>query len=680
MTESSSSLFSSSPSNTVPLYFDHTVSSDSETLRSIAVRFDISLTELRQTNRLSSFDTIFKGKVLKIPNVHNYSGGKFHRKFLTQQDLENTAKSQNSELNIVNSILNQQSSGPNSDPKSNQISNQNSIQNSNKNSDQNSMQSSIQSSLQNSTISKSFEKRSSIHDLLNTDLLSFQTSNLSVSDPKTSELTSPVTHENHHSAQNSTPNQAPSIEEDAGFIKTHATLLPNNISGSLIITDSALMFDPDDRTDQELAIINPISEIAWMECVKCPKNGAVAETNKKLEVEFGRMNSLLRSISDYLLDEDSEDSDLKNSTFLLMKMSLEVEFQYFEISGNCVTKVFNLLSDSESRETRKLILQTSLSPPVKTKNLSCYTDFRARVMIGTDLQPNLMNLQPNAPNNYKNMQTNWFLQNKQNLQQVQKNYEKKTKLGVKPEFSGIIDHDYVVIKETNSSFEFPSIENFDDEYTLPELRKSMISLKSNSLGTGSNANPSAGDEIDFILSDSDSGNDLEPNFHLKVLTKWLPDSVAGVSQWRLIFDSEKQGHSLASIYRICDKEKRKQMNNVLIIESVDGDYFGAFLTELPRPVEPHAVYKHYGSGESFLFNLNGQKSRKYSWTGSNNFISTGDSEHFAIGGGRGTHGVWFDAKLCEGSSQACDTFGNESSIAGGKRDFIVSGMQLWVLE
>lgn len=185
------------------------------------------------------------------------------------------------------------------------------------------------------------------------------------------------------------------------------------------------MFDPDDRTDQELAIINPISEIAWMECVKCPKNGAVAETNKKLEVEFGRMNSLLRSISDYLLDEDSEDSDLKNSTFLLMKMSLEVEFQYFEISGNCVTKVFNLLSDSESRETRKLILQTSLSPPVKTKNLSCYTDFRARVMIGTDLQPNLMNLQPNAPNNYKNMQTNWFLQNKQNLQQVQKNYEKK---------------------------------------------------------------------------------------------------------------------------------------------------------------------------------------------------------------------------------------------------------------
>ena len=99
-----------------------------------------------------------------------------------------------------------------------------------------------------------------------------------------------------------------------------------------------------------------------------------------------------------------------------------------------------------------------------------------------------------------------------------------------------------------------------------------------------------------------------------------------------------------------------------------------------RPVEPHAVYKHYGSGESFLFNLNGQKSRKYSWTGSNNFISTGDSEHFAIGGGRGTHGVWFDAKLCEGSSQACDTFGNESSIAGGKRDFIVSGMQLWVLE
>jgi len=662
------------------------VSSDSETLRSIAVRFDISLTELRQTNRLSSFDTIFKGKVLKIPNVHNYSGSKFHGKFLTQTDLENTANSQESQLNIVNSILNQssgvksgQTSGPNSNSNSNPNSNPNSNINSNQNSDQNSMQNSLKNSLQNSTTSKSFEKRSSIHDLLNTDLLSFQTSNLSISDAKIPEYSTPET---HNSTSNSTSKPTTSIEEDAGFIKTHATLLPNNIPGSLIITDSALMFDPDDRTDQELAIINPISEIAWMECVKCPKNGTVAETNKKLEAEFGRMNSLLRSISDYLLDEDSEDFDFNNSTFLLMKMSLEVEFQYFEVSGSCVTKVFNLLSDSECRESGKLILQKSLSPPAKTENLSCYTDFRARVMLGTDLQPNLINLQPDTPpNNYKNMQTNWFLQNKQNLQQVQKKYEKKTKLAVKPEFPGIIDHDYVVIKETNKSFEFPSIDNFDDEYILPELRKSMISMKTN-FGSGSHANPSAGDEIDFILSDSDGGpgEGLEPNFHLKVLTKWLPDSVAGVSQWRLIFDSEKQGHSLASIYRICDKEKRKQMNNVLIIESVDGDFFGAFLTELPRPVEPHAVYKHYGSGESFLFNLNGQKSRKFSWTGSNNFISTGDSEHFAIGGGRGTHGVWFDAKLCEGSSQACDTFGNEDSIAGGKRDFVVSGMQLWVLE
>ena len=515
---SSTEMTSSSPSLTVPLYFDHTVSTDSETLRSIAVRFDITLAELRQTNRLSSFDTIFKGKILKIPNIHNYTQEKFNAKYkITEKDEQN-------DDDLIN------------------------------------FQTAENKSLQNytSSSSKLFEKRSSIHDLLNTDLLSFQTSNLSLTNSK---IIEPLIQEKEKLPEpslNPPPSQNQSIEEDAGFIKTHAILLPSNISGSLIITDSALMFDPDDRTDQDSAVINPLSEIAWMECVKSTKSLASTEleTNKKLEAEFGRMNSLLRSISDYLLDEDSS-SDKNNFTFLLLKMSIDVEFQYFEISMDYTNKIFNLLSDAKDRESEKTLLQKSLKPSSKTEQLSCYKDFKT-----DDLQQK-----------YPNMQTNWFLQSKTILQQVQKNYEEKLKSyeSKSTNFPGLIDHDYVVVKETNNSFEFPSIENFDEEYILPDLKRTTTK------------NPSVDESIDLILSDLESEKQHgDCHYHLKVLTKWLPDSVAGVSVWRLIFDSEKQGHSLASIYRICDKEKRKQMNNVLIIESVDGDFFGAFLTELQK--------------------------------------------------------------------------------------------------
>ena len=167
---------------------------------------------------------------------------------------------------------------------------------------------------------------------------------------------------------------------------------------------------------------------------------------------------------------------------------------------------------------------------------------------------------------------------------------------------------------------------------------------------------------------------------LKILTQWLPDSYAGVVQWRQLFCDEKHGHSLSTLYRICSKRPSRSTPAFLLLESTEGHVFGAFLSELPRIIESSTTLKHYGSGETFLFNLNYSESKKYSWTGENSFFETGDIRHFAVGGGSGTHGLWIDSNLCEGSSEPCETYGNDVSIAGGERDFTIRGLQLWSLE
>jgi len=238
---------------------------------------------------------------------------------------------------------------------------------------------------------------------------------------------------------------------------------------------------------------------------------------------------------------------------------------------------------------------------------------------------------------YPGIQPNWFLYNEQLHKKVQASYEGLLSSYVKPSSDTLTDF--------NPSIEEPS-------FYLPEL-------------------------VNYGKTNRILGDTEESAAKLTQISKWLPESACAVSQWRKIFFSETQGHSLANLYRTCEKEKLNSFN-VILIESAKGSIFGAFLTEMPHIVEPGLVHRHYGSGESFIFTFE-SKAEKWCWSGENNFIATGDKDYFAVGGGSGVHGLWIDSRLKDGSSQECDTFRNDRSL-GGDRDFVISTLEVWVLE
>lgn len=534
--------------------------------------------------------------------------------------------------------------------------------------------------------------RTSLSDILG---LSFETSKLSTTG-KSAETTNGsgrrVSSEggssnlqNAKTAKNNMYNRQPHtneelITENAGFIKLKCVLLPTSIEGTLIVTASAIMFEPQNQAaSHQHSTITPITEISWLECVRIPKT---TSTTLKLEEEFPVVNSILRSFSDYF-----EESNDESFHFIFMKLSMDfnnsIQFQYFKLQQSDVNQLFNLLSDLN-------LFKYELSPPSIEKDKS-YVDFQKEVK---ELYPGML--------------PNWLLLN----DKVHKSLDHQHKLkkygrrSSKTHSTASVEIDFELAppdmsiergRSRDLDFEQDN-ENDNDYIKIPKIPGPNSTSHSATSAASATSDSSIylpelqNSENNFILGDSKTDNSL-----LKQLTAWLPDESAGISSWRLIFSSEKQGHSLNTLYRNCLKEKYSKSNNILIIESTTGYYFGSYLSELPRKIETHNAKKFYGSGESFLYSFyknrrkqqeqgeenpkqtNQDRHHKYSWQQLNNFIATGDNDHFAVGGGKGKHGIWIDSRLCGGSSQPCDTFGNLESLAG-ERDFVISSMELWVLE
>lgn len=438
------------------------------------------------------------------------------------------------------------------------------------------------------------DKGQTLSELLN---LSFETSKLTVS-----------------SKQQVQTNEEVEEEEAAGFVKIDTILLPDRIKGTMIVTTSALMFDPGSRDHEGSSNITPLEDISWMECVRVRKE---TDTSQKLEEEFPMVNSLLRSISDYF--EESSDECFY---FIFMKQSVNCDFQYYRLCETDVNKLFSIFTSSNLDN----MFDGMIAPTIDQE--TSYSDFQQQVIF-----------------DYPTLQPNWFLLNSKVHKKVQSQYEKSA-CSNSISMHGIADNAEIRPKTTSieASFQVP----------VPELENS---------------------DSGYILSDSPISNQ-----NLKTITSWLPDTFAGIDTWKLLFSTEKHGCSLASLYRASKNERSQKMSCVMIIEDCDFNIFGAFMTELPHVVERNVTHKFFGSGECFLFKLaeDSSKSEKYEWTGANNFFCIGDMDHFAVGGGKGKHGLWIDSRLCEGSSQACDTFGND--MLSGSRDFVVSGLELWVLD
>lgn len=94
-------------------------------------------------------------------------------------------------------------------------------------------------------------------------------------------------------------------------------------------------------------------------------------------------------------------------------------------------------------------------------------------------------------------------------------------------------------------------------------------------------------------------------------------------QWRLIYSTMEHGISMNTLFR----KSEKFGPNILVIQTMDGAYFGAFATET-WAIHP----KYFGSGESFLFTFYPEY-KAYRWSGTNEYFLLAKPGALAVGGG-----------------------------------------------
>ena len=179
----------------------------SETLRSLAVKYNTTTANLAQINHITSNAFIFPGMKLKVPQVGE----------TISQMVAGDGQGQGQTEHGSGASSSRRSSGP--------------------------------------------THRPSLSDMLG---LSFETSKLTTSEPRAVKQATAESSQAHTNEQLMT--------EKAGFIKLQCSLLPEGIEGTLIVTESALMFEPvDGNRHKNLSSITVVEEISWLECVRVPK-------------------------------------------------------------------------------------------------------------------------------------------------------------------------------------------------------------------------------------------------------------------------------------------------------------------------------------------------------------------------------------------------------------------------
>ena len=114
------------------------------------------------------------------------------------------------------------------------------------------------------------------------------------------------------------------ISENAGFIKLESVLLPDDVNGTIIVTSSALMFDPkNEKLHDDKGMILRMEDLSWLEVVSVPKE---TTTTKKLEEEFPMVNSLFLGVFLWIEAETNNLSYSQNLKLnsLLITLSLQL--------------------------------------------------------------------------------------------------------------------------------------------------------------------------------------------------------------------------------------------------------------------------------------------------------------------------------------------------------------------
>jgi len=212
----------------------------------------------------------------------------------------------------------------------------------------------------------------------------------------------------------------------------------------------------------------------------------------------------------------------------------------------------------------------------------------------------------------------------------------------------------------------------------------------------------------------------------------VPPRLQLVTDWSLAFALDRDGVSLATLYKKCAAYRGRHNGFVLVVKDGVGGTFGAFLTELPR-VESG----YYGTGECFLWRasivtgggwmgglppppsedttmlgrsttivsptarkkpfpasqLGGEgvpprsrtstpeqriRFKAFPYSGVNDYMMFCEAGYLSVGGGDGRYGLWLDSVLERGVSSHCLTFGNEALSEEGEK-FEIVGVEVWYL-
>uniref|UniRef100_A0A183CBT0 Oxidation resistance protein 1 n=1 Tax=Globodera pallida TaxID=36090 RepID=A0A183CBT0_GLOPA len=166
-------------------------------------------------------------------------------------------------------------------------------------------------------------------------------------------------------------------------------------------------------------------------------------------------------------------------------------------------------------------------------------------------------------------------------------------------------------------------------------------------------------------------------FMIRQIIDILPPRAEGYP-WVQIYNSEKHGFSLTTLYRKMVEWDEEMSPVLLVVRDVNGHVFGAVSSGVLKPCD-----HYYGTGDScLLFRFTGEyphtrELRTFTWTGENQFFVNATRESLSFGAGGGHFGLWLDADLNHGRSQKCATFDNEPLAGGQEEDFVVQFVEVF---
>lgn len=138
--------------------------------------------------------------------------------------------------------------------------------------------------------------------------------------------------------------------------------------------------------------------------------------------------------------------------------------------------------------------------------------------------------------------------------------------------------------------------------------------------------------------------------------------------WVLLYSTAKHGISLRTLYR---KSSSLPDPYLLVAGDFHGATFGGLLT---APLKPTSKRKYLGTNEMFVFTNANDSPRIFKATGTNRYYLLCMNDAISLGGG-GHFALHLDEDLLNGSSGACDTYGNHCLATS--TDFTISNVELW---